>query len=135
MKNIKQFIQQGDRFARYVGIDLIEVTPGSATATLTIDDRHLNAVNIAHGAAIFSLADLAFAAAANSYGTVAVAINVNISFLRAVGRGVLTARATETSRNHKLATYSIRISDEAGNRVASFEGMVYRKKDKIALEP
>ena len=134
MQDFKQFIQNGDKFAEYVGIDLIDVSPGNATARLTIDDRHLNAVNIAHGAAIFSLADLAFAAAANSYGTVAVAINVNISFLKAVGKGTLTATAREVSRNRKLATYSIRINDETGDRVASFEGMVYRKKEKISLE-
>jgi acyl-CoA thioesterase len=88
-------------------------------------------VNVVHGGAIFTLADLAFAAASNSHGTVAVAINASIWFVKAGTQGTLFAEAREVSRNPKLATYSITITDDAGEIVALFEGMVYRKKDQI----
>jgi len=49
-----------DRFARYVGVELVEVSEGKAVARMKIREHHLNGVGIVHGAAIFSLADLAF---------------------------------------------------------------------------
>jgi acyl-CoA thioesterase len=85
------------------------------------------------GGAIFTLADFAFAAASNSYGTVAVAINVSISFLKATSSGVLVAEAKETSRNPRLGTYTVDVRDESGDLVATFQGMVYRKKDPLPV--
>ena len=40
----------------------------------------LNGEGLTHGGAIFGLADLVFAAASNSHGNLALALNVNISF-------------------------------------------------------
>ena len=133
MEDIRQFISKNDKFAEHIGIELLEVSEGHARATLKINKQHLNAVNIVHGGAIFTLADLVFAAASNSHGNVAVAINVTISYLKAAAGGTLTAEAREVSRNRKLATYSIRVTDESGDMVASFQGMVYRKKDKFPV--
>ncbi len=122
---------KNDRFAQHSGIELLEIEPGRAKARMSITDAHLNGVNVVHGGAIFTLADLAFAAASNSHGTVAVAINASIWFVKAGTRGTLIAEAKETSRNPKLATYSITVTDDTGDTVARFEGMVYRKKDPI----
>ncbi|MHC5173758.1 MAG: PaaI family thioesterase, partial [Planctomycetota bacterium] len=69
-----------DAFAEHNGIELVEIGPGMARAVMTVGNEHFNGVGIVHGAAIFSLADFAFAAASNSHGVVAVAINANISF-------------------------------------------------------
>jgi acyl-CoA thioesterase len=130
MQAIWEFFKN-DRFARHSGIELLEIGAGRAKAKMAITDSHLNGVNVVHGGAIFTLADLAFAAASNSHGTVAVAINASIWFVKAARGGALYAEATEVSRNPKLATYSIQVTDDAGEIVASFEGMVYRKKDQI----
>jgi acyl-CoA thioesterase len=83
MEVVKNFFKN-DRFAEHLGIELLEVSKGQAKAKMEIKDHHLNGVNIAHGGAIFSLADLAFAVASNSHKTIALAINANISFLKAV---------------------------------------------------
>ena len=122
---------KNDRFAEHNGIELLEIAEGRAKAKMVIEDRHLNGVNVVHGGAIFTLADLAFAAASNSHGTVAVAINASIWFVKAGRKGTLFAEAREVSRNPKLATYSIEVTDDAGEIIATFEGMVYRKKDQI----
>ena len=135
METIKQFIAENDRFARHAGIELLEVAEGSATARMKITRQHLNGVNIVHGGAIFTLADLAFAAASNSHGTVAVAINVSIAYIKAVGRGHLIAKAREVSRNPRLALYLVDITDEDGDLVATFQGMVYRKKENLLEVP
>lgn len=133
MEHMKRLFEK-DRFANHVGIELIDVAEGSARAKLEIKDRHLNAVGIVHGAAIFSLADLAFAMASNSHGNVAVAVNVSISYMKATSSGTLFAEAEEVSRNPKLATYTIRITNEAEDLIGLFQGMVYIKKEKIGCE-
>ncbi|EXJ14343.1 PaaI family thioesterase [Imhoffiella purpurea] len=120
-----------DRFAAHVGIELLDVSPGRARARLEIGERHLNAVGVAHGAAIFSLADLVFAVASNAYGTVALGVNVSVSFMKSARQGVLVAEAEEVSINPKLATYLIRVTDEESNLIALFQGTVYRKRDAL----
>lgn len=130
MQWLKTFFKN-DRFAAHAGIELVEAGAGKAKAVMTVTEQHLNGVGSAQGGAIFTLADLAFAAAANSHGTVAVAINASISFFKAVSSGTLTAAAEEVSLHPKLGSYTIRVSDEQGDLVALFQGMVYRKRDQI----
>ncbi|MFY9943707.1 MAG: hotdog fold thioesterase [Desulfobacterales bacterium] len=134
MGDLHEFFKH-DRFADSVGIELLAVSKGSARAKMEIRENHLNAVNIVHGAAIFTLADLAFAVASNSHGNVAVAVNANISFLKAAGQETRTlfAEATEVSRNFKLASYTVRVTDDQEALIAIFQGMVYRKKDRLAF--
>jgi len=131
MKAVRNFFKN-DRFAEHLGIELLEVSEGRAKAKMTIKEHHLNGVNIAHGGAIFSLADLAFAVASNSHKTVALSINVSISYLKASAAcEILIAEAKEVSLNPKLATYEVRVTDETNDIIAIFMGTVYRKKDKI----
>ena len=130
MEAVRNFFKN-DRFAEHLGIELLEVSKGRAKAKMEIKNHHLNGVNIAHGGAIFSLADLVFAVASNSHKTIALAINASISFLKAVSEGTLIAEAAEVSINPKLATYDIRVTNENNELIALFQGTVYRKKDKI----
>jgi acyl-CoA thioesterase len=120
-----------DQFAKHGGIELVEVSKGYAKAVMAIRQMHLNGVGTVHGGAIFTLADFVFAAASNSHGTIAVAISVSISYVKAAINGILTAEAKEESINPKLATYRVRVTDETGDLVASFQGMVYRKKESF----
>ena len=127
------FIIEQDKFAEYVGIELMEVKEGWAKAKMEINKNHLNGIGTVHGGAIFTLADFTFAVAANSYGNVTVAINANISFMKAAKSGTLFAKAEEISINPKLGTYTITITDDAGELIAIFQGMAYRKRDKIEI--
>jgi len=130
MEDIKRFFKK-DSFAASSGIELMEVSPGYAKARMKIEEKHLNALRTVQGGALFTLADLAFAAASNAYGNVAVAINVNISFVKAATKGILTAEAKETSINPKISTYTVNVTDENGEIIAIFQGMGYRKKDLL----
>ena len=131
MDTLKRFVEN-DRYAKYLGIEMLEYGPGNAKARMEVRQHHLNSAGMLHGGAIFSLADAVFSAASNSHGTLAVAINVSISFFKAVKTGSLTASAEEVSFNPRLATYLITVQDEMGNKIALFQGTVYRKKDPIA---
>ncbi|HMK46221.1 MAG TPA: PaaI family thioesterase [Methanocella sp.] len=131
MADIKKFFSGNDQFAKHCGIRLIEVSDGRARTGMDIRPHHLNGVRTIHGGALFTLADFAFAAACNSHGTVAVAINCSIAYVRAVSAGTMYADARETSLGGRIATYTIDITNEKGELVAIFQGMAYRKKEKI----
>ena len=124
-------IFKNDSFAKLVGSELLEISHGKAKAKLDINSSHLNSNGTVHGGVVFSLADVVFAVASNSYGTIAMGINVSISYFKAVKQGTLYASAEEISINPKLATYLIKISDDNNDIIALFQGTVYRKKDKV----
>lgn len=69
-----------DLFAEQTGVELLEVREGYSKARLVITENHLNAGHRTQGGAIFTLADLALAAAANSHGTLAFSPSSNITF-------------------------------------------------------
>jgi acyl-CoA thioesterase len=118
-----------DRFAAANGIQLIELRPGYAKTSMSVEDRHLNSMGTVHGGAIFSLADSAFGAATKTCGKVAPAISCNISFLKATRSGVLYAEAVEVSRSRKLSVYTVRVTNESGDLVALFQGTAYIKNE------
>jgi acyl-CoA thioesterase len=131
-EKIKEFFK-GDKLAEYLGIELIDVSKGKAIAKMVVKDEHLNGISTVHGGAIFTLADFTFAVAANSHGRVTVAINANISFMKAVTHGTLTAVAREVSLNPKIASYTVNICNDEGELIAIFQGLAYRKRDKITF--
>jgi acyl-CoA thioesterase len=123
-----------DRFAATNGIRLLDVQPGWARASMDIEDRHLNSVEVVQGGAIFTLADSAFAAACNSGGRVALAVSTNLSFLRSTRSGKLVAEAIEIARSRKLSTCSVRVIDSEGELVALFQGTAYIKDEPFPPE-
>ncbi|ADN37255.1 thioesterase superfamily protein [Methanolacinia petrolearia DSM 11571] len=116
-----------DLFARDMGMELVSVSPGKATVSMKIRDSHRNSHGTVHGGALFTLADVAFALASNSHGIDASAINANITYMTAARDGVLIAEAEEFALNHKLASYTVTITDDEERKIAIFQGMVYRR--------
>jgi len=132
LESAKRFFKN-DKFAERANIELLSLSPGQARAKMTLHPHHLNGYGTVQGGAIFTLADFAFAAASNSHGTVAVAINVSITFMKASKTGALWAEAREMSRNFKLGSYTVEVKDDQGELVALFQGLAYRKAEKIAV--
>ena len=125
---IKNYFEN-DRFAASSGMRMVELRPGFARTSLEVEDRHLNSVGIVQGGAIFTLADLAFAMACNSAGKVAVAVSTNLSFLKATRSGTLVAEATEVARSRRISTCTVRVTDNAGELIALFQGTAYIKDE------
>jgi len=127
---INAHIQQ-DAFARFLGADVEIVAPGHSRVTLTVTDEMTNFHGMTHGGVIFALGDLAFAAAGNSRGQVAVALNVNIHFLSPSKEGDrLVAEAKECHLGGRTGLYEITVKEEqSGRLVARSQDLVYRKKE------
>lgn len=120
-----------DNIAAALGMTIEQLEPGQAVVTMPVADIHMNGLRAVHGGALFSLADFCFAVASNSHGRVAVAVNANISFYRAVSSGVLTASAHETYLGGRMAGYTVDITDESNALIATMQGLVYRKDESI----
>jgi acyl-CoA thioesterase len=132
------FVREGmfrnDRASRLLGMQIVDVRPGSATLTMAIRDDMLNGHDICHGGLITTLADSAFAFACNSYNELTVASGFSVDLL-APGRlnDVLTARCTEVSKAGRTGVYDTEITNQRGERIAMFRGRSYTMKGKPAV--
>ena len=106
---------KNDLFAENAGVVLLEARKGYSKAKLEIKPEHLNAGARTQGGAIFTLADLALAAAANSHGTLAFSLSSTITFLRASGPGdTLFAEARERYIGRSTGYYQVDITNQDG---------------------
>lgn len=120
-------LMEQEPFAQFLGMKLIHMGEGIATAELDIKDHMLNAHGTVHGAIIFSLADYVFAAASNSYGKTAVGLSTNVNFMAPGKMGSrLIAKSVEEKRNNRTGWYKIRV-ESAGELLATMDALVYRK--------
>lgn len=131
MEHIRRFIAERDMFAKHLGIEITEAARGYARAVMPLDAHHRNGVGMAHGGAIFAVADLAFAVACNTRGRVSVNLNTAISFLAPGKCGPLTAEAREISAARRVATYEIRITDGEGTLIAICQATAYSKDQPV----
>lgn len=116
-----------DQYAKFSGIELLDIKEGYAKARMEIKPMHLNGGGVCQGGAIFTLADLAFAAATNSHGVLTFSINSTINFFKSEREGYLYATAKEVFNHRKLSNCEVEITNESGELIATFSGTGYRK--------
>ena len=105
---------------------MIDLRPGWARVAMKLEENHLNFMGMIHGGVIFSLADVAFGAAANSFGTRAMALSVGIDFLAAPKIvGEMTAEVELVQRAGKMGFYRMQVTDAEGVIVAQCHGWAY----------
>ncbi len=115
-------------FAQKLGLKLVDLDEGYSRVEMNFTSDMENIHGMAHGGALFSLIDEAFETASNSHGTVAVALNMNITYLSSPLPGSrLIAEAREFNRTKKTAVYDIKVFDKQNNLMASCQALVYRK--------
>lgn len=124
-----------DRFARQAGAEILTIEPGYAKVRMEVTPDHLNAAGVCQGGALFTLADLAFAAVANSYGQITLSLSANITFLKAASNGWLYAEAREVHHHNRIPYIEVRIAQENGTLIAIMTSSGYRKKDILPVEP
>jgi acyl-CoA thioesterase len=122
-----------DAYTNFLGATVEAVEAGYSRVSLTVTEAMMNFHGMTHGGIVFGLGDIAFAAASNSHGKIAVALDVSISFLRATKAGDhLVAEAREVNMGGATALYDIVVTEtEGGQLVAKSQAMVYRKRDSF----
>jgi acyl-CoA thioesterase len=122
-----QAMYRTDRASQNLGLEILDVAPGSVRVSMTVRPEMVNGHGLCHGGVIFALADSAFAFACNSHGELMVAAGANIEFLAPTPAGeLLTAIATEVSRSTRHGIYDVRVSKSSGQTVALFRGRCAR---------
>ncbi len=116
-----------DNFRELLGIQIVEVKKNYVKMSIKVTREHLNIHGKTHGGVIFSLADCAFAEAVNFGGTVAVAVQVSINFMKPSSEGdVLVAEAVKISEGRTFGLYNITVCNE-DKIVAVFSGLAYKQ--------
>lgn len=129
LKAIFDKVNREDTFSKRIGVKLIELLPGFARATLPVTDETINIYQMAHGGAIFSIADQACEAAGNSFGEPAVALQQNIHFLAAGKPGdFLEATAKVIHRAKRIGLIEYEVRNQEGLLVAIGQQVIYFKK-------
>lgn len=126
------FKQVGNEpFANLLGISLKDVAEGYALCEMKYTGDMDNIYRNAHGGAIFGLIDEAFEISSNSHDNVAVALNMNVTYMKPPKKGsLLTAESRETHRTKRTASYYITVR-EGEDMIAVCQALVYRKSDAI----
>lgn len=118
----------GEPFAQKFGLKLIDLDEGYSKVEMVFTPDMANMFGAAHGGALFALIDEAFETASNSHGTLAVALNLSVTYLASPRPGTrLTAEAREFSRTQRTAGYTIQVLDPENRLLASCQALVYRR--------
>lgn len=115
-------------FARSMGIELLQLEDGYSLVEMVYDpSRQNNIYGRAHGGAVFGLIDEAFETAGQTDGTVAVAMNVSVTYVSSPSPGArLRAEARRVAQTKRTATYDIKVSDADGRLLAVCQALAYR---------
>ena len=132
---LKDFLNSGDRFAAGCGARLIEVAPGTAVATMEVTSAHLNAGGVCQGGAIFTLADLVFAALVNQRENLTFAINSTIYYHMSAREGdTLRAEGRLSCNHHRIPSAEVEVTNQDGIRIATFTGQAYTGRTPASFE-
>ncbi len=126
-KEIVDQMMKTDRMSQWLGISILDYTPGSVSCQMTVRDEMVNGMEIAHGGITYSLSDSALAFAVNAHGIKSVSVETSISHLKPVQIGdTLTTSTKELSLSRKIGVYLIDVTNQNQECVSSFKGTVYR---------
>lgn len=135
MSQLRQILRkmlEKDAFSKWLGLEIDEITEGACRLHFTPTSDMCNGFETVHGGILFSAADSAFAFACNSHGRIAVALDVSITFTKAVKVGeLLDIQAKELYLGNKTSVYEVKIQNSAGDLVALFKGTAYRTSKDI----
>jgi len=115
-------------FARILDISLVALQEGHSVVEMTYDPGRMdNIYSRTHGGAVYGLIDEAFETAAQTEGTIAVALNVNVTYVTSPEPGArLRAEANRVTQTRKTASYEIRVTDDKERLIAVCQALAYR---------
>ena len=132
---LKDYLNSNDHFAARCGVRLVEVAPGTAVAMMEVTSAHLNAGDVCQGGAIFTLADLVFAALVNQRENLTFAINSTIYYHVSAREGdTLRAEGHLSCDHHRIPSVEVEVMNQNGIRIATFTGQAYTGRNPISFE-
>ncbi|MFX1449865.1 MAG: PaaI family thioesterase [Promethearchaeota archaeon] len=122
---------KNDNFIKFLGIKILKIEKGYALVTLKMREEFLNFNNLIHGGIIYSVADVAFSLASNSSGISAVALQVNINFLKPVHiNDELIAEVKLKKFGKTVSLYEMEVYNGEKQLIASLIGNAFQLDNK-----
>ena len=119
MQHMENYVARHDRLVRHLQMEVEVATPEFSRVSMPISEHHKNGMGVAHGGAIFALADVAFGAAANAgRKNGVVSLTSSIEFLNPGRLSPLVGEARLVRAGHHVVSYDVRILDAEGGLVA-----------------
>jgi acyl-CoA thioesterase len=117
-----------ETFSQALNMKLIELGDGHSVVEMIYTPENMNNIyDRAHGGALFGLIDEAFETAGQTKGTIAVALNVNVTYVTSPKPGSrLRAEANRVSETQKTASFDIKITDQDGNIITTCQALAYQ---------
>lgn len=135
-REVVDHMLDNDRFSQWLGIEVLDIQEGYSCIRMIIRQEMVNGFGIVHGGVPFSLADSAFAYACNNRNNLSVALDVTITFMKAVHIGdVLTAEAKEVHNGRSTGVYLIEIRNQKNEQVGLFKGTCFRTGKALLGDP
>src|SRR5260221_8228160 len=126
-EEVVSHMMENDFFSQWMDVKVLEIKEGYSKIQMSIRKEMVNGFGIVHGGIPFSLADSAFAFACNNRNNLSVALDVTITFMKAVNiDDILTAEAMEVHNGRTTGVYMIEIHNQDGKLVALFKGTCFR---------
>ena len=104
-----------------LGIEMVELTPDRAVATMRVDERTRQPFGILHGGASVALAETVVSLGAwlniDRERFAAVGLEINANHIRSVREGLVRAVATPLHRGRTTQVWGVEIADEQGRLV------------------
>lgn len=130
-----ELLNRDDRFAAANGVQLTYIDETSAQARMVVEEKHLNGGGVCQGGALFTLADLAIAAAMNASGVLTFGVENTITFVRSARLGdILTATARMTHNHRKLPFCQVEVHNQHNELIATITALGYRKDTSMSFE-
>jgi len=107
-------------FAQLLGMEITEAYDGYARVVMDCTGKN-NPRGVAHGGAIFALADQAFGIAANCGAVIRVAVSIHIQYI-SPATGTLVAIAHRVADNGRYSTFRVMVYEEE-RIIAEFDGV------------
>lgn len=119
---------RNDRYATETGAFIEEIGDHYAKVSLTINEHHKNAVGGVMGGVYFTLADFAFAVAANWQKAGTVSINSDISFIGVPKSSKIIAETQLIKNGRSTCCYNVQVTDDIGTPVAMVKIIGFHKQ-------
>jgi acyl-CoA thioesterase len=130
--SVVDHMMENDFFSQWLGIQVLEIKEGYSKIKMPVRKEMVNGFGIVHGGIPFSLADSAFAFACNNRNNLSVALDVTITFTKAVNVGdELSAEAKEVHNGKSTGVYLITVINQKNEQVALFKGTCFRTGRKL----
>ena len=126
---------ESEPYAQALKMKLVALEKGFSAVEMVYEPATMdNIYRRAHGGAIFGLIDEAFETVSQVGGRIAVALNVNVTYITSPEPGArLRAEAREVSETRRTSTYDIRVTDQDQRLIANCQALAYRTDKPVSF--